>query len=360
MNRRLMSLTCALLWPSLLKCSAHAVSGAANDPNFQIRFYEKKLDKHPRLFAGFAQLGAAYLEKARETHDVTWLKKARHALERSLDIQPNLNAYAAMAGLSNFSHHFERALDFAERTANAHPGDPRVLVLKVEANLGLGRLREVAELLDATSIRNSKNDVTLPVIRGRWLAEQERYDEARNAFADAAAQARAAGAFDMAIWAETNAAGMMLDSKQPEHAIAHLKAASNMPAGKRSIQSVLRIHWAEYHELRGEPEQALREYEALLGEQQDPELFRRAFVLARTLGQADRAKEFFTACEQAAERIADAGEIFALETQARLYADAKVKLDRAEQLTLQSFEYKRDRSARETLAYVRSQRKIAE
>ena len=97
-------------------------------------------------------------------------------------------------------------------------------------------------------------------------------------------------------------------------------------------------------------------YESILERQKDPEIYRRAFNLARKLGRTGRADELFAAAEQGAERIAAAGEIFALETQARLYADAGVKLERAEQLALQNLEAKRDRSARETLDHVRERR----
>ncbi len=356
------NLTCAVAALSWLVCSALAASENPHDPDARIRFYEQKLAEHPRLFAGFAELGAAYLDKARETHDVTWTRKARQALERSLEIQPNLNALATMASLCNFLHRFECALEHAEHAVKARPDDPRILSLQVEANLGLGRLDDAARLLDGGSPEGGQrrgDDVVVSAARGRWLAEQQRYDEARDAFTTAAARARAAKATDLAIWAETNAAGMLLDSGRPEPALAHLESASALPAGERSIQNVLRIHWAEYHALAGEPERALAEYQALLAEQQDPELFRRAFVLARTLGRPDRAKQLFSAGERAAERIREAGEIFALETQARLYADAGVELDRAEQLARRNLEHKLDHSARETLAYVRSRRENA-
>ncbi len=355
----------ALVALAVLASSAPVAGEDPNDPDVRIRFYEQKLEQHPRLFAGFAELGAAYLDKARQTHDVTWTSKARRALERSLGIQPNRNASATMAALCNFLHRFECALEHVER-AQTRPDDPETLSLKVEAYLGLGRLDDVARLLDGSVSPpsaprgDSADSIIASAARGRWFAEQERYDEARDAFLDAAAKARAAKASDLAVWAETNAAGMLLDSGRPEGALAHLESASALPAGSRSIQNVLRIHWAEYHTLVGEPEKALTEYQALLAEQGDPEIIRRAFVLARTLGRTDRAEELFAAGERAARRIADAGEIFALETEARLYADADLNLDRAEPLARRNLEYKKDRSAHETLAYVRSRRELVE
>jgi galactokinase len=122
------------------------------------------------------------------------------------------------------------------------------------------------------------------------------------------------------------------------------------------MEAILLVHRAERHGLEQRPEEALRTYETILERQQDPEIYRRAYVIAHEIGRENQAAELFAAAETAAERIAGTGEILALETQARLYADAGVKLEEAEKIALQNLEHKRDRSARETLAYVRERR----
>ncbi len=342
----------------LLACGSVAPTAAVrtspSDPAVRIELYERKLAEHPDLFAGHAALGAAYLDKARESHDVAWIAKARAALERSLEIQPSLNALVSMASLCSFSHRFECALELADRAARANPTDARLRSIRVEAQLGLGRTDAVAALLEAAT--PAPDDALLRAARGRWLAELERFDEARAAVVEAAALARAAQATDLAIWAETNAAGMLLDSDRAEPALQHLEAAAALPRGSRPVQSALAIHWAEYHALRGEGERALEIYAGLLGDPVDPEIARRAFVLAQQLGQRERAAELFRRAQSEAERIRAAGEVYALEAQARLYADAGLELERAEALAQQNLEWKRDRSARETLDYVRARR----
>jgi tetratricopeptide (TPR) repeat protein len=316
-----------------------------------IEFYTQKVQQHPTVFAAHAALGAAYLDKARETHEVQWLGKARAALQRSIELQPDLNAFLTMAALCNFSHRFACALEYADRAARAHPGDASLLPLRVEAYLGLGQL-DAAQKLLAKALQAGNPSFAALGAQGRWFAEQSRFDEAHDNFVAAAKQARAEGANDMVIWAETNAAGMYIDSKRPQPARAHLDAAAALETKSWPIAAVLQVHLAEWDDLEGRSEQALRRYQSILERQADPEMFRRAFVLAQKLGRQEQAAQLLSAGEAAAEKVLAAGEIFALEAQARLYADAGVKLDRAEQLAKQNLQHKQDRSARETMAYV--------
>jgi tetratricopeptide (TPR) repeat protein len=326
-------------------------------PEVRIRFYEAKLKEHPTLFAGHAELGAAYLDKARETHDVSWLAKARASLERSLELQPNPNAFATLAALCNFSHRFACALENAERAARSDPADGRLRALRIEAYLGLGELEKAEQLLEESGAEDGAA-FALPAARGRWLAEQKRFDEALRSFVAAGEQARAGGANELTLWAEVNAAGALIDSGRPALARPHLEAATRLLPASWPMEALLKLHWAEVDALEERPAAALREYESILTREPDPEIYRRAYVLAHRLGQDQRAAELFAAADAEAERIAHAGEIFALEAQARLYADAGVKLDDAEGIALRNLEHKRDRSAHETLAYVRAQREV--
>jgi len=174
--------SCAAEEPAALRedvASAPAISAVASaappgNPALRIRFYEAKLAEHPDLFAGHAELGAAYLDLARETHDPDALQRARRALERSLEIQPNPNALVTLAAACNFSHRFACALEHAQSAARADPGDERIRPLLVEAHLGLGALSEAGRLVEEAASPDAS--FAAAATRGRCLAEQERHD----------------------------------------------------------------------------------------------------------------------------------------------------------------------------------------
>ena len=111
---------------------------------------------------------------------------------------------------------------------------------------------------------------------------------------------------------------------------------------------------AELAVAEGRPAEALATYERLLRRRDDPEVHRRAFLLARELGREAAARRHFEAAEALDRRALDAGEIYSMESLARLYCEAGVHPGEARRLAEESYRYKRDRSARRTLACVRS------
>ena len=88
-------------------------------------------------------------------------------------------------------------------------------------------------------------------------------------------------------------------------------------------------------------------------ERADPELDGRAFLVARALGDEERARRHFEAAERGFRVAIDAGEVYTLGALARLYCDAGVRLDAALGLARRNLEYRRDIEAKATLADVR-------
>lgn len=323
-----------------------------SDVDAQIDFYVKKLSEHPRLYPVYAQLGAAYLDKARETHDPSFLARGRDAVERSLAIQPSLQAFKVMAGLCNFAHRFETALEWGRRAAAANPSDTVVTALLIESYMGLGRYEEAAKLLPPPGA--TPRDFYTAAALGQWLVSQLRYDEAVDAFLDAARFARVGGMNDLVIWSEVSAAGALLDWGHPSPARSHLEAAARLGPGNAVVWRMLHLHWAELYEADGQLDKALAVYEGLLEEQEDSAIRHKAFLVARWLGQDDQAHKHFEAAEQGFQRVIDAGEVYTLGGLARLYADGDVNIEQALALAQRNLEYKRDIEAEATLAYVRS------
>lgn len=187
---------------------------------------------------------------------------------------------------------------------------------------------------------------------GNWLVSQRRHDEAAGAFQIASTLAHAAGVRELVVWAEVSAAGVFIDSHRPESARLHLERATALDA--RNVR--LRLHQAELLGAEGNHMDALAVHEALLKERNDPEIHRKAFDLARQLGQRSKAQLHFDAAEEGFQRAIDASEIYTLGALAQLYCDAEVKLQQALALAERNLQYKRDLEAQETVACIRRKR----
>src|SRR5208283_765852 len=90
-----------------------------------IKNLQARVKGYPEDHAGYAALGAAYLQKGRETADAADYELAKGALEKSLDLLSNdpSAAFAStqMAVLCMVEHCFEDALTWAQWAPAIHP-----------------------------------------------------------------------------------------------------------------------------------------------------------------------------------------------------------------------------------------------
>lgn len=277
----------ARLAPGLLLLALgarHAAAHGTADADFErrIRFYSEKVARHPNLAVAHARLGAAYLDKARDDRDVRWLDRACLALGRSLEIQPNFEAFEAMAAASNFMHDFDAAVRWAHRAARIHPGDTEIKALLMEAYLASGRHREASELLDLDTPAVDFYDAAA---RGLWWTSRHRHANARRAFDDAARFAAAAGETRGVVWARVRAAGALIDAGRAEDAATLLDTAAALDPH----DVLLGLYRARLAEARDQLERALELYESWLDDHASAEDRLRAAAIADRLGLDDRA-----------------------------------------------------------------------
>lgn len=313
----------------------------------RIGYYERKLQKHPTLFVVHALLAAEYVEKTRVTGDPLWLRKAQASLERSLKIQPSFDGHKGMASLQNFRHRFAEALIWAQRTYPQRDNTD-ITALMVDAHLGLGEVDQAEQLLPP--LDSVPADFYTAAAMAAVLKVQARYDQARLAYLKAEEFALEQKVVPVAVWARTNAAGMLIDSGRAEQALADLELAS----ARNKDDPELRLHWAEYHQARGDHRQALTILEALVKDAPRPSFHHRAYRVARELGDRAAAKRHFAAAERGYRRVLDAGEIYTLGSLAQLYCDAGVRLSEARRLAQRNLTYKRDKEATDTMACLAS------
>ncbi|WP_309235507.1 tetratricopeptide repeat protein [Streptomyces sp. TRM64462] len=115
---------------------------------------QRHLKARPKDAAGWAALGAAYVEEARVSGDPARYPRAQEAFARSLRLRPagdNDAALAGQAALAAARHDFGAALRLADRALRVNPYGERALATRVDALVELGRYgdaRRAVELAD--------------------------------------------------------------------------------------------------------------------------------------------------------------------------------------------------------------------
>ena len=114
-----------------------------------IKGLQARVKRYPEDHAGYAALGAAYLQKGRETADAADYELAKGALEKSLDLLSNDPAAAfamtQMAVVCMVEHRFDDALTWAQRALALGSGDPTPWAIAGDALADMGDYQGAAE-----------------------------------------------------------------------------------------------------------------------------------------------------------------------------------------------------------------------
>jgi tetratricopeptide (TPR) repeat protein len=123
-----------------------AQQSATND---LIKTLQSRVRRYPEDYAGYAGLGAAYLQKGRETGDAADFELAKGALEKSLDLLSNDPAAAfamtQMAVVCMAEHRFDDALAWAQKALAPGSGDPSPWAIAGDALADMGDYAGAAE-----------------------------------------------------------------------------------------------------------------------------------------------------------------------------------------------------------------------
>jgi tetratricopeptide (TPR) repeat protein len=110
--------------------------------NDLIKTLQSRVRRYPEDYAGYAGLGAVYLQKGRETGDAADLELAKGALEKSLDLLSNDPAAAfamtQMAVVCMAEHRFDDALAWAQKALALGSGDPSPWAIAGDALADMG------------------------------------------------------------------------------------------------------------------------------------------------------------------------------------------------------------------------------
>jgi len=114
-----------------------------------IAFWRARVERNPRDYISYAELGGAFLRQARETGDVGSYSRAEASVEQALGLNPKYEtALSYLAAVLYAQHDFAGALGRAERVYALNPGSAQALAVIGDASLELGRYDEAGSAYD--------------------------------------------------------------------------------------------------------------------------------------------------------------------------------------------------------------------
>jgi tetratricopeptide (TPR) repeat protein len=117
-----------------------AGSQAISNTDNRLETLQERLRQNPDDQPAYVQLGAAYLQKARETGDPIYYGKTEEALGRAMELQPDdFAAMTQMGVLSLARHQFREALDWGEKAHAISPGTALIYGVIGDAQIELGQ-----------------------------------------------------------------------------------------------------------------------------------------------------------------------------------------------------------------------------
>jgi tetratricopeptide (TPR) repeat protein len=160
---------CLVLALSLLASLRSGAGQTSTDAS--IRSLQTHLKIYPADFKAYDQLGAAFIQKGRETADASYYELAKEALNKSLDLVSNDPAAASakthMAVLAMAEHQFEEALTWARDALALGAGDPSPWAIVGDALTDMGEYDRAAEAYERVRDPLHTGDETTGVVYER-------------------------------------------------------------------------------------------------------------------------------------------------------------------------------------------------
>jgi tetratricopeptide (TPR) repeat protein len=140
MIRRIIAVSAVAIF--LLPLASTGTQAQQHETDNAIRFFQWKVAEDPDDSFNYDRLGVAYIQKARETGDVTYYDLAAKALEKSLDLD-STHAEASpatkhLATVYYAEHRFNESLALAQKAIGLNPRDvtPHALIGDARSEMG--------------------------------------------------------------------------------------------------------------------------------------------------------------------------------------------------------------------------------
>jgi tetratricopeptide (TPR) repeat protein len=110
--------------------------------------YQQRVRQSPDDVQSYAVLGAAYMQKVRDTGDPSFYAKAQAVLDEALKRDPqNVDALIGAGTLANARHEFREALQLGQQAKALNPTVPRIYGVIADAQIELGLYDDAVQTL---------------------------------------------------------------------------------------------------------------------------------------------------------------------------------------------------------------------
>ncbi|MGE0682849.1 MAG: tetratricopeptide repeat protein [Candidatus Binatia bacterium] len=321
----------------------------SRETDVTITFYQHRVKRDPDDFFNYNQLAAAYMQKARETSDVTYYELAERALKKSLELVPASAAAAAatayLAAVSLAQHQFATARTLAQKALHFDNTAVSAYAILGDASLELGEYEAAAEAYGTLCARRQDFSCHSRLAAMRFLHGD--LSGAIEQMSKAVEQARSRGVHkEHLAWAHVQFGDLLLISGKPAQAQRAYKDALEVyPRYYRALAGQAKASAAQQHYA-----DAIASYRKAIAVVPLPEYVAALGDLYRVSNQPEDAKKQDELVAHLA-LLSERNQVLYNRELARFYADHDLHLDKALDLAEKELEVRRDVYTYDVLAW---------
>lgn len=310
-----------------------------------IRFLEERTKTDPEDFIAQNKLAGYYLQKVRETGDLTYLKLAAHASQASMTTLPpehNLDGLAELTQVELTSHEFASARDHARQLIELQPDKSYPRQMLGDALLELGQYDEAKKaywlmeqfggVQGLTRVAIEQRVARLTLLRGEPSNAMEHFKNAlRMALAVPAPQR------ETVAWCRWQLGETAFLAGDYEAAEKHYRdALITFPNYFRALASLGRVRAA-----RGDLPGAAEQYEKAISIFPDPSYVAALGDIYHLLGREQDAASQYKLVEAIAHLNSVSGNLYNRQ-EALFYADHDIQVEKAYEHAVQEYAERKD------------------
>jgi tetratricopeptide (TPR) repeat protein len=333
-------------------------AGLDSQTDRQIQMLQDRVLKAPADYAGYDELGATFLQKARETGDITYYDLAERTLQKALSLAPQdfreADPLVQMALVYMGEHRFSGALAFAQRAIVTGAGNLAAFAIEGDAYTDMGDYDEATAAYNSVQTlgRMTTSTLSLAYLSDSRLAYLS-YLRGNSAEAIRLMKSAIAAALQTSVPRE-NLAWLYFELGERYFQSGDLENADSSyqsgiaadPNHYRSLAGLAKVRAAQ-----GRFEESIQLYQRSISIIPFPVYVAELGDVYKKLGEAKEAQQQYDLVEYIGH-LSKLNQVLANRELALFYADQGIKLPEALELARKELDVRHDIYTWDTLAWV--------